>query len=483
VLNLIRPGRAASSTGPERNPFCAGAWNRPLRLLIDDEEVEEDESLRLLRALSTRPSAEVYSTQASTPYEARVELLNSSDPNSWAAVLWRGEDFDRRFVNDPERWRELASASGAGSEEAIDALCRRLAILEFWGEDQCDSIVTGGKLLSALRGAGGAPLKSPRMALAELGLCLRANGDYVVVKEPGTTVSISSSFHAMAAIGLVPTYPHWRAAAMSAWIRGEGAGPYVLVRSSAERLGRALRALDYVRVRRRHPRLEDAWGELLFFFDTLLLMLDGALDCLARFFHDVLSLPGRAINASWDKQRWLDVLVRHESRLEEGVERARLVDISTVIAKLRNSIHGAVLSNELHDWNQQAAVTSDYGAGKLLITGPDASVIEESCDRLGLAWLVERRHDAGVQPAVLIDAERFACAATDEVLARVEWLLASADLTKLPDPPAGFDLERELGPVEYRRNAALLAAIPPFGDDFSDALDIDLARSPLRRRP
>jgi hypothetical protein len=364
------------------------------------------------------------------------------------------------------------------SEEEIEALCRRLAVADLWGEEErWDSIVTGGKVLSALRAwGGGAPLKSPELALAELGLCLRAHGDYVVETGRRGTVSMSSSFHVTAAVGLLPSYPAWRAAAMTRWNRGGGAEPYVLVRSVAERLGRSLRALDYVRVRRRHPRLEDSWGELLFFFDTLLLMLDGALDCLARFFHVVLEVPGSAFGASWDKERWLEKLAGGEGRLGPGAERARLADVCTAVARLRNSIHGAVLSNELHEWEEDAAVTSDYGAGKLLIAGEDARVIEEACERLGLGGLVEPRTDTEIEPAVLIDADWFACAVSREAFAGIEWLLGTADISRLPHPPEGFDLSFELGPPEYRRNAALLAAIPPLSDDFSDALDIEVVR-------
>lgn len=113
MLNQVRPGRNASPSDPELSPFSAGDWNRPLRLLIDDDEVEANASLELLRSLATRPSVEVYSARGSTPYEARVEQLSADDPGSWAAVRWRGEDFDRRFVNDPSIWLEAACESGA----------------------------------------------------------------------------------------------------------------------------------------------------------------------------------------------------------------------------------------------------------------------------------------------------------------------------------------------------------------------------------
>jgi hypothetical protein len=482
VLNQLRPGKVAPVGHPERSPFSAGEWNRPLRILIDDEEIEEDESLKLLRALAARPSVEVYSTRGSTPYVARVERLSASNSDSWAGVRWRGEDFDRRFVNDPAEWRPEAKELGAEAEEEIEALCQRLAVADLWGaEERWDAIVTGGKLLSALRAwGGGAPLKSPELALAEVGLCLRAHGDYVVEKERGGTVSMASSFHVSAAVGLLPSYPAWRAGAMTRWNRGEGAEPYVLIRSAAERLGRTLRALDYVRVRRKHPRLEDSWGELLFFFDTLLLMLDGALDCLARFFHLVLGLPGRRFDASWDKADWLEKLAQGEGRLGPSPGRAGLSDVCTAVAKLRNSIHGAVLSSELHEWDEDAAVTSDFGAGKLLITGKDAKAIEGACERLGLKGLVESRADTEAESAILTDADWFACAISREAFARIEWLLATADLSCLPRAPDEFDLSFELGPPEYRRNAALLAAIPPLSDDFSDALDIEIVRRAFR---
>jgi hypothetical protein len=187
MLNQLRPGKVAPRTHPERSPFSAGEWSRPLRILIDDEEVEEGESLELLRALATRPSVEVYSTRGGTPYVARIEQLNSADPDSWVGVRWRGEEFERRFVNDPAKWRAEAREMGAESEEEIEALCRRFAVADLWGEEErWDSIVTGGKVLSALRAwGGGAPLKSPELALAELGLCLRAHSDYVIDKDRG----------------------------------------------------------------------------------------------------------------------------------------------------------------------------------------------------------------------------------------------------------------------------------------------------------
>jgi hypothetical protein len=226
-------------------------------------------------------------------------------------------------------------------------------------------------------------------------------------------------------------------------------------------------------------------------------MLDGALDCLARFFHVVLELPGGTFGASWDKEQWLEKLAGREERLGPSADRARLADVCKAVARLRNSIHGAVLSNELHEWEEDRihgavlsnelheweedrAVTSDYGAGKLVIAGEDARVIEAACDRLGLRGLVESRTDTEIEPAILIDADWFACAISREAFARIEWLLGTADLGRLPRPPDGHDLSFELGPPEYRRNAALLAAIPPLSDDFSDVLDIEVVRRRFR---
>ena len=473
MLNQLRPGRAAPEH-PELSPFSADDWNRPLRFLIDDDEVDDCEALDLLRSLATRPSVEVYSTGGSTPYHASVKQMSESNPDSWMACLERGEDFNRVFVRSPVSLREDAEEMAARLGQSIESICSRMAIGGHWAEDGHDAIVTGGRLFSELWGTG-ISLKSPELALSELGLCLRAHGDFVVESGKRGTVSMSSSFHLAAAIGSLPSYPTWLASVLTAWTQGRVTEPYVLLRSSADRLSRALRALDYVRVRRRHPRISDAWGELLFFFDVLLLMLDGTLDCLARLFHVVFGVEGTHRRASWDKAKWRDKLAELVPEFQSGEAKlSRLTDVTTAVAHLRNSVHGPVLSSELHDWDE-AAVTHDYGAGKLLITGKDAAVLQETCARLGLDTLAEARPEASVQPAILIEPDRFGCAVTREVIAGIDQLLSEVSPSRLPQPPADLDLSHELPPAEYQRNASLLATIPACGDDFSDALNIESA--------
>lgn len=475
MLNQLGPSRA-SPGHPELSPFSADSWNRPLRLLIDDDEVDACEALDLLRCFATRPPVEVYSTEGSTPYRASVKQMSESNPDSWMACLERGENFNRVFVQSPASLREDAEAIAVRLGQPVDSICSRLAIGRHWAEDGRDSIVTTGGLFSEMIGWHiGVSLKSPELALSELGLCLRAHGDYVVEATGRMTVSMSSSFHLAAAIGSLPSYPTWLASALTAWTQGRVTKPYVLLRSSADRLSRALRALDYVRVRRRHPRISDAWGELLFFFDVLLLMLDGTLDCLARLFHVVFEVEGSHRQASWDKAGWRKKLSRSAPEFRSAEAKLlRLSDAATAVAHLRNSVHGPVLSSELHEWND-AAVTHDYGAGKLLITGPDAAVLQETCARLGFNTLTEARPEASVQPAILIEPDRFGCAITREIIAGINQLLSDVSPSRLPQPPADLDLSHELPPAEYQRNARLLATIPAWGDDYSDALDIDLA--------
>jgi hypothetical protein len=475
MLNQLWPGSAAPEH-PELSPFSAGDWNRPLRLLIDDDELDDCETLDLLRSLATRPSVEVYSTAGSTPYHASVKQMSESNSDSWMACLERGEDFNRVFVQSPVSLREDAEAIAARLGQPVDLICSRLAIGIHWAEDGRDGIVTAGELFSELTGWGiGTSLISPELALSELGLCLRAHGDYVVESGEHGTVSMSSSFHLAAAIGSLPSYPTWLASALAAWSQGRATEPYVLLRSSAERLSRALRALDYIRVRRRHPRISDAWGELLFFFDVLLLMLDGTLDCLARLFHVVFGVEGDHRWASWDKAKWRGKLAELVPEFQSGeVKLGRLTDATTGVAHLRNSVHGPVLSSELHEWDQ-TAVTHDYGAGKLLITGTDAAVLQETCARLGLDTLAEARPEASVQPAILIEPDRFGCAVTREVIAGIDQLLSDVSPSRLSRLPADLDLSHELPPAEYQRNASLLATIPAWGDNFSDALNIESA--------
>jgi hypothetical protein len=479
MLNQLWQRKGPISTYDKgASPFAAPPWNRPMRLLIEDEAVSDSAALSLLRALATQPEVEIYSTEGSTPYRAFAKP-NQPEAERAVAMLDRGNDvWEQPFIYGLEPLQRQAAEIAESLGEPVEAIWDRMVLADLWVKDGYDSIVTEGPLMSEAWRVGIRPsAQLPATALGEVGLCLRANGNYIVIKDGKRSVSMVNSFHFAAALGFLPFYKQWLEAGFTAWHERETHEPYVLIKSFATRISRALRALDYVRVRTLSPRRDEGRQELLFFFDALLVALDGALDCLARFFHVALQIEHpRLRQASWDKDNWTTALVGLAPELEMLAGHGRPIsDVASITARLRNSVHGEVLSSQIHDWDELPSIM-DYGPHALIVTGEDAQAISEACARLGLEESIEQRPDSRVQPAILIEPVELGCALTRETLAYVNRVLGTAELSHLPKAPEQLDMSHELVEPEYQRNAAQLAAIPAYVDRFSDALNLDIVR-------
>jgi hypothetical protein len=85
---------------------------------------------------------------------------------------------------------------------------------------------------------------------------------------------------------------------------------------------------------------------VLFFFESLLVCLQGALDSAARFLHVSYGLQGTPRRANWGRAKWrkdLDSSAAPSSDFDN--DRLRRLDV--LVGELRNAIHGEVLSHEL----------------------------------------------------------------------------------------------------------------------------------------
>src|SRR5205823_6295200 len=121
-----------------------------------------------------------------------------------------------------------------------------------------------------------------------------------------------------------------------------------------------LTARDYLHVRARAPDRESVWAEVLFFFESLLVCLQGSLDATARFLHVRFGLVGSPRRAHWGQKKW-------RQRLEESgapwaaFQNGRLWRLDTLVGELRNAIHGEVLSHELRQAGEGASSPTFLG--------------------------------------------------------------------------------------------------------------------------
>lgn len=139
------------------------------------------------------------------------------------------------------------------------------------------------------------------------------------------------------------------------------------------RLGRALRARDYFNVRIRSPRPDDTWDEALFFFETALVSLNGALDAAARFCHLAYNLSGTPKRASWSHQKWRNQLIDVAPELKSLLDPTSgpLVPCRTLVSELRNYM------------------TMDYVPGALAVPPNDGRRLQAAAEGLG-AWVSNR---------------------------------------------------------------------------------------------
>jgi len=150
------------------------------------------------------------------------------------------------------------------------------------------------------------------------------------------------------------------------------------------RLSRALRARDYFAVRIRSARPDDAWDEALFFFDTALLNLSGALDAAARFLHVTFSLSDDTRSAGFARKSWcasLGTAAPHLADLTD-LTSSRLSGCARSVGVLRNYVHGEDFSQEHHE-DGSGLMTVDYGKGALIVPKADVERLLDATRLLG----------------------------------------------------------------------------------------------------
>jgi hypothetical protein len=203
---------------------------------------------------------------------------------------------------------------------------------------------------------------------------------------------------------------------------------------------------------------DDAWDEVLFFFDSVLVSLSGALDAIATLAHQTYRLAGPARFASWRSQRrWIPELRKIApdvaAMTDDGRHSRAVID---VLALLRNSIHGPALSGRLYDRNGRVGIR-DFMRTTLAFDGEEAAEIRAALDVLSsenVRW-GSWDHDDRI---LLVHPGRFAEAAVAAATGVARDLLQAMDTVQIAtadaEPPEGWLPEQR-----YQDNALLLIGL------------------------
>jgi len=313
--------------------------------------------------------------------------------------------------------------------------------------DRWKSLLSGANLLTTEQGA------------ALMGLYLRACGERMIeIEPPGTGIMVSEErMYLLGALSVLSRYEVLHEAAEDVWRQTGDPALAGLAEAVAVRLGRAMKARDYLHVRRRSPNVREIWSDVLYFFESLLVCLQGAVDALARLLHRFFELKGSSRRANWGWGGWWRELERSEAPVEE-FDRNCFEDLDVLVGELRNSIHGEVLTSELRQKGQPGETPRQMGYSQLVVAlGPElATAVAAAADRQGglARWSI---HSTFPEGAALIDPWRYAEAAivtTADALGSVIEALASRTFADLSLNPRAQELW--LGKESQKKNAKIL---------------------------
>jgi hypothetical protein len=448
------------SASRDESPFIAGDPGKRLCLLVCDDELDESVALDLLRRVGeTRPRLAILS--ATGTFGGHFEV--SPQGRSIDFVFKDGRQ-STTFVSGTW-WRKAAVDASVEVGIAAPTLERRLLLAHVVSRsDWIDGLVTPFPRPLVERYGNvwvKAPVRSAEEAIALAGLYLRANGDFTAAWEQGAAIhERPERFYRLAASGLLGGATMWLSSAMERWRRSGDPVPFGLADAVIARFARALKARDYLHIRARATNREEAWDDVLFFFEALLVSLQGALDAAARFLHLRYGVKGRLRGANWGWKDWRRALEESDAPTRR-FDNARLWRLDVLVGELRNAIHGAVLSSELREAGNpgENPTISSYHPIGIAIEPALAARIATAAEAEGGVgrWL----HQTFADGVGLIDpwsytegAVATVAAALSSVIGRVEETAAECDPPAAPESMSTWS-----GTKEQRARIAALIGV------------------------
>lgn len=331
--------------GTVESPWVAGEKWRPLRLVVDDVELPPSSALDLLAAFARQRNPLACVSPAGS-VGGGIEFIGENE------VRYAFLDQAPFRTGNPSGWWRRSAIEEASVVEDLDVevLERRLRFLGEAGRDWIDGLVMPfdpGLRERWRRPIERAPLLTVDQALALAGLFLRACGERMIEVEPsGTGIMVSEErLYLLGATCLLADFEIvWEGAGRRYSTVGD---PTLmsLVDAIAIRMGRALKARDYLNIRRR-ANLHEVWSDVLYFFESVLVSLQGVADSTARLVRAVFEIKGSRMMANWGRRDWWAALQASDAP-DHDFDRDCLEDVDVLIGDLRNSIHGEVLTSVL----------------------------------------------------------------------------------------------------------------------------------------
>jgi hypothetical protein len=319
-------------------PFATGERWRPLRLVLDDDTLTDDDRDELL-AFANYDELELMRTaRDALPrleiQEPREDFVPIHTVGNGVGVFWVWHAARLRT------WaQEVSDRTGISQEEAYRAIVFAAAA----EEADADGFVTNRGFLRANHVEPQATLYTPAEAMALIGLALRVHGNARIGADLADLRLSGSTYHFVLAREL--THAGWR------WFSGCVATSHAtkddtainLGQATLERFQRVLQVRDRLHAQAKIPSTPTVGDELVFQFETLLLFLSATFDAAARVAH-LVYFGGDYEEAGWRRGGWAQQLAAAASPLA-GLVADGTPGGSTLklIARLRNTIHGEAL--------------------------------------------------------------------------------------------------------------------------------------------
>lgn len=405
-------------------PFVHGPSERRLTALLDTPSVRASVERDLLIGLATRPGFRCFST-AHYAFP-RVRIGKEVSGRGGVSAIFDGPEGLRElsvpmYESKQKRARVVAKEDGVSYEKVLRLLCLHVLVQPV---KEIDFLVIDPEHMAGFLGRNLPNARTPGEGLAKAGLALRARGDFVIEASPSGSRSLGDrGFYRAVVLGSVEGLGAWSDHAASARTARQGSHEAdVLLGGLDTRLSRALRARDYLQVRMAAPELPPVWDEVLTFFELILLQLAGCFDIVARLLDLTYAL--RAKRPKWSTPGFADDLIRAEPALQPFIRiGGPLHDLRLLVHELRNHIHEAPLSDELHDGNS----TTVWGPGVVALPTGIAEKLAGPLERHGGMW----GWGVSAQVEQVLDPGLYAEAALRASVSVLDDLLTAADPTRL----------------------------------------------------
>ena len=425
------------------SPFTRGSDERPLRLTLHCEHLEELEGKELaamgvLLDLGHLPEIEIVQTQPGDFPHIEVRTGELAEGVIPVDILQNGQSRLRAGVSLPNDW-PLTAALVAGRSYADHPEARRMAdqliVAMAHRSTGADLLVTASPLLLKHREdkmvADSNP-RTPTEAGQILGLFLRSRGISPIQALPvRKTFALDTFYWVLARHRLPAMWPYFSACVLSA---KEGRDDLrQLGGSILRRCARAHKARDAVGIEFYQPQSWEGRDAMMYHFDYLTLLLAGALDAQAR-------VASRVYSTGIDRPSFRKVQFRRALKKNDAEPLSKVTgaepfqDLLTMLNELRNLIHEAALEADA------VSAGSRSDGYNTLVAAPLASAgkLLDAANRLGgnAKWGLSDRRSAGVW----IEPYSYATTLLTEALKAINAVAHATDVSRVVPPDARDEL-------------------------------------------